>query len=126
MKNEFSVIKISESPLFNNDNDINIKRYKHDIEEYSNILNQATKDKIAFIIEGCEPTEQELIKIKKILDEKGAVKVFRKRKKIIGEKYYIKPSIFHTISVSKIDDDETKEIKYTSCKYIEELINKNN
>lgn len=116
-----SILKISESPLFDDGNNVSIKRHKHEIEEYSNILEEAIKKGIAFVIEGSEPTEEELIKIKAILEKKGTVKVFRKRKKIRG-KYSIKPSTFHTIAVSKINQDEANIIKENACKYIDKLI----
>jgi len=117
-----SIFQISDSPLFNNDSNLNIKHYAHNKEEYLLELDKAKKDGIAFNIEGLNPTDNELKEIKKILDKKGTVKVFRNRKRTIDSKISIKPSIFNTISVTIGNERIEEDIKEKTCKYIENLI----
>jgi hypothetical protein len=126
MDKEFCILKISDSPLFKGkENDINIERYQHDIEKYKDILETAIQKGIAVIIEGSEPNDKELIEIKNVLEKMGIVKVFRKRKKIKEKNMSIKPSIFHTVSVCKIEEKEAEEIKNKTYDYIKNLIDNN-
>lgn len=123
MKNEYSILNISDSPLFQEiNNPINVERYQHNMDDYKNILEEAIQQGIAVIINGSEPTEKELLNIKNVLDKMGKVKVFRKRKKLLNKNISIKPSVFHTLSVSKINDKEAEEIKKKTINYINELI----
>ncbi|MCK9440305.1 MAG: hypothetical protein M0Q13_02675 [Methanothrix sp.] len=123
-KYEYSILNISDSPLFQEiNNSINIERYQHNIDDYKNMLEDAIKQGIAVIINGSEPTDKELIIIKKTLDKMGKVKIFRKRKKIFNKDIFIKPSVFHTLSVSKINEEEAEEIKKRTINYINSLIN---
>jgi hypothetical protein len=122
--NECSILNISDSPLFQKQaSPINVERYQYSSDEYHNILEDAINSGMAVIIEGTEPTEEELIKIKNVLDKMGNVKIFRKRKTTIKKDISIKPSIFHTISISKIDKEEAEKIKYETISYIDKLIN---
>jgi hypothetical protein len=116
-----SIFYISDSPLFNKDANIDIKRHTHDKDNYLLELDKATKEGIAFSIDGLNPNEEELKEIKKILDKNGTVKVFRNRKKIIDSKISVKPSVFNTISVS-VNKVLEVGIKEKACKYIENLI----
>jgi len=126
MDKEFCILNISDSPLFKGkENDISIERYQHNIEEYKDILENSIKEGVAVIIEGSEPNDKELVNIKNVLEKMGMVKVFRKRKKIINGKISIKPSVFHTVSVFKIEDKEAEEIKNKTYNYIKKLIDNN-
>lgn len=121
---ECSILNISDSPLFQRQNSpVNIERYQYNTNEYQDVLNDAISSGMAVIIEGTEPTEEDLIKIKNILDKVGNVKIFRKRKTTIKKDIFIKPSIFHTISISKIDKEEAEKIKNETINYIDKLIN---
>lgn len=121
---ECSILNISDSPLFQRQNSpVNIERYQYNTNEYQDVLNDAISSGMAVIIEGTEPTEEDLIKIKNILDKVGNVKIFRKRKTTIKKDICIKPSIFHTISISKIDKEEAEKIKNETINYIDKLIN---
>lgn len=122
--NECSILNISDSPLFQKQNSpVNIERYQYNTDEYQDVLEDAINSGIAVVIDSTEPTEEDLIKIKNILDKMGNVKIFRKRKTTINKDISIKPSVFHTISVSKIDKEEAEKIKNETISYIDKLIN---
>ena len=128
--NEIKVFKLSQSPLFNRNNNskINIHSEKlHDDMEYARVLSDAKIKGFAVIIDGDEPTDEELIRIKEIYDKFGAVKIFRKRQSdlhdnIFEKDVFIKPSDFKCISGTEIKNDEVNDLKQSVCHYIVELI----
>jgi len=132
--NEIRIYKLSQSSLFNADNNgkinINSQSFNDDFE-YNSVLSDAREKGLAFIIDGDEPTEPELLEIKKIYDKVGAVKIFRKRSKdtkyLSGRNTFnkdvsIRPSNFKGIGGTEIERDEIKHLKKSVCHYIVELI----
>ncbi len=101
--------------------DVEFKSYKHrSDEEYRKVLTSAFQEGIAIVIEGDEPSEDELIRIKAIYDKNGSVKIFRKKRlNKFRDSILIKPSRFKMINGGI---DSSVMIKDSVCGYISNLI----
>ena len=109
------------SSTFEYDNDVEFRSFRYeDDEEYRKVLTSAAQKGIAIIIDGDEPTEDELLKIKEIYDKNGSVKVFRrKRRNAFRDEISIKPSRFTMIRGL---DQNSSLIKDSVCGHIAGLI----